>query len=170
MNKTFEGLSFADERHGWAVGWGGVIVHTRDGGKRWEAQNNGFTDRFFRIHFVDDRHGWITGEAGTILHSERRRTELDAAGDRNGGVGLVGPFHLAAGGMGGRRQGAPPSHGRWREALGAPAEGDRGRSGRDFFISPKIGWIVGETGMIFRTDNGGKRWDVQIERYDRQSH
>ena len=31
-------LSFIDERQGWAVGHGGVLLHTEDGGETWALQ------------------------------------------------------------------------------------------------------------------------------------
>ncbi len=31
-------VTFVDERHGWAVGEDGLILHTRDGGQRWQKQ------------------------------------------------------------------------------------------------------------------------------------
>ncbi len=35
------GVSFADEKYGWAVGHGGVILHTQDGGESWVKQFDG---------------------------------------------------------------------------------------------------------------------------------
>src|SRR5690625_2722197 len=32
-------VDFADSKHGWAVGWDTVILHTTDGGKTWHLQN-----------------------------------------------------------------------------------------------------------------------------------
>ena len=34
-------VSFADEQHGWAVGHGGVVLHTKDGGETWVKQFDG---------------------------------------------------------------------------------------------------------------------------------
>lgn len=34
-------VSFASERHGWAVGHGGVVLHSSDGGETWEKQLDG---------------------------------------------------------------------------------------------------------------------------------
>lgn len=34
-------VSFADDQHGWAVGHGGVVLHTKDGGETWVKQFDG---------------------------------------------------------------------------------------------------------------------------------
>ncbi len=38
---TLYGVCFVDLQQGWAVGNGGVILHTADGGKTWERQASG---------------------------------------------------------------------------------------------------------------------------------
>ena len=40
-------VSFADALHGWAVGDGGTILATTDGGATWEPQSSGTTDALF---------------------------------------------------------------------------------------------------------------------------
>jgi photosystem II stability/assembly factor-like uncharacterized protein len=40
---TLTALRFVDARTGWAVGHGGVILHTSDGGKNWQKQVDGET-------------------------------------------------------------------------------------------------------------------------------
>jgi photosystem II stability/assembly factor-like uncharacterized protein len=38
---TLTAVRFADARHGWAIGHGGVILHSRDGGEIWHKQADG---------------------------------------------------------------------------------------------------------------------------------
>lgn len=41
VSSDLTALSFADARHGWAVGHDGVILHSEDGGKTWQLQMDG---------------------------------------------------------------------------------------------------------------------------------
>lgn len=41
VSVSLVGLRFADEREGWAVGHGGVVLHTVDGGQTWSRQLDG---------------------------------------------------------------------------------------------------------------------------------
>src|SRR5437660_307936 len=61
------GVSFVDRSHGWAVGSGGTIVATTNGGATWSAQTSGTTNFLEGVSFVDRRHGWAVGIDGTIV-------------------------------------------------------------------------------------------------------
>ncbi|MCC5856809.1 MAG: hypothetical protein JJT90_01515, partial [Ectothiorhodospiraceae bacterium] len=54
---------------GWAVGDGGTILHTPDGGMNWAAQTSGTTAGLRDLDFVDPLTGWAVGTGGTILHT-----------------------------------------------------------------------------------------------------
>jgi len=72
-NKGFilNSIEFIDGAHLWAVGDGGRILATTDGGKTWCAQNSGVWDDLEGVKFTDARHGWAVGfENGTILRTE----------------------------------------------------------------------------------------------------
>ena len=63
------GVQFRDPGSGWAVGAGGIILKTGDGGKRWKAVASGTTTLLTGVFFADLRQGWAVGANGTILHS-----------------------------------------------------------------------------------------------------
>jgi photosystem II stability/assembly factor-like uncharacterized protein len=62
-------VSFVDARRGWAVGSGGAIFHTSNGGLVWRAQTSGTTTDLFDVKFLDAREGWAVGTNGTLLHT-----------------------------------------------------------------------------------------------------
>ena len=65
-----EGLYFLDPSHGWAVGWSGEILRTRDGGKNWQsaaARNAPWS--LSSVRFRDQKNGWAVGFAGELLRS-----------------------------------------------------------------------------------------------------
>jgi photosystem II stability/assembly factor-like uncharacterized protein len=63
------GVSFTDANTGTAVGQGGTIVRTADGGATWTAQNSGTTKYLFRVSFTDANNGTAVGIEGTILRT-----------------------------------------------------------------------------------------------------
>jgi photosystem II stability/assembly factor-like uncharacterized protein len=59
-----------NENVGWAVGEGGAIVSTTDGGKTWTAnKTTGTTDWMYDVDFVNEQDGFIVGEFSTLLHT-----------------------------------------------------------------------------------------------------
>jgi photosystem II stability/assembly factor-like uncharacterized protein len=46
---------------GWAVGNGGVVLHTADGGVSWEHQSLGSDSQLLDVEFKDAMHGWVAG-------------------------------------------------------------------------------------------------------------
>jgi hypothetical protein len=46
------GVSFTDASTGWAVGFGGTILHTDDGGLTWTPQDSGTTDNLHGVVFL----------------------------------------------------------------------------------------------------------------------
>ena len=59
-------IAFPDATHGWAVGDGGTIIHTADGGKTWAAQDSGVSLALDQVTFADSSRGFIVG-VDTIL-------------------------------------------------------------------------------------------------------
>jgi len=63
---------FTDPENGWAVGDNGTIVHTSDGGTRWNVQ---FSDTIFSLscfHFLNQSMGWVAGyisDNGLLMHT-----------------------------------------------------------------------------------------------------
>jgi len=41
VDVNLTGVAFADERHGWAIGHMGVVLHSNDGGESWQKQLDG---------------------------------------------------------------------------------------------------------------------------------
>ncbi len=66
---TLTGVSFPDAQHGWAVGHGGVILATDNGGQSWHRQDNGkeVDSVYLDVLFLDAAHGFIVGAYGRFL-------------------------------------------------------------------------------------------------------
>lgn len=68
---TFTGVSFPTLTSGTAVGFGGAIVHTDDGGDHWGSQTSGTTRALEAVAFRDTLNGIAVGDLGTILRTDR---------------------------------------------------------------------------------------------------
>ena len=60
---------FADARRGWAVGAGGLVLATDDGGRTWQSRESGTESDLRDVKFLDGREGWAVGGEGTVLHT-----------------------------------------------------------------------------------------------------
>lgn len=59
VGQSFEDVRFTDASHGWAVGAGGLILHTSDSGITWRQQTSGVTVTLHDPVFVDNLWGWV---------------------------------------------------------------------------------------------------------------
>lgn len=71
VSSTLTAVSFADEKHGWAVGHWGAIVHTTDGGETWSIQRlDAQEDRpLFAVHFFNAEEGVAVGLWSLVLRT-----------------------------------------------------------------------------------------------------
>ena len=71
ITTDYHDIYFSDVDTGWAVGQGGTIIHTEDGGDTtWTAQSSGTSLELFHVFFqADGQTGWTVGQSGTLLRS-----------------------------------------------------------------------------------------------------
>jgi len=62
QGNTLTAVRFVDTWNGWAVGEGGSLVHTSDGGATWTQQNSGTTGLIDDVYFTDASNGWAVSE------------------------------------------------------------------------------------------------------------
>jgi photosystem II stability/assembly factor-like uncharacterized protein len=62
-------VDFADAQHGWAVGEGGAIMATTDGGANWSPQDSGTSQWLRGVAATGPQSVWVAGEGGAILHT-----------------------------------------------------------------------------------------------------
>ena len=82
-DQSLMAVQFLDAQTGWAVGYDGHIIATRNSGVTWSNQETGIHDELNAIAFADATHGWAVGEGGTIL-----RTVVPATDVAGGQAGL----------------------------------------------------------------------------------
>ncbi len=67
--RDLKGVFFTDANNGVAVGEGGTILRTTNGGTTWTTQRSGTVNHLCSVFFTDANTGFAVGEAGTILHT-----------------------------------------------------------------------------------------------------
>ncbi|MDR4469078.1 MAG: YCF48-related protein, partial [Nitrospira sp.] len=63
---TLLNIQFQSVQNGWAVGSGGTILRTIDGGKKWKRVTSGTSSLLTSVFFVDPLNGWVAGAAGLL--------------------------------------------------------------------------------------------------------
>lgn len=151
-------LYFVTKTEGWAVGGFGTILHTQNGGGKWEKIKTYSDIHLWGVHFVDTEHGWIVGQEGEIIHTQdggkqwiRQESNVEQplfsvhfVDQMNGWIvgtdGLI--LHTVDGGK------------TWN-----PQKNVLKQSLRDVeFRTVEEGWAVGEEGLILHTIDGGITW------------
>jgi photosystem II stability/assembly factor-like uncharacterized protein len=156
-------------KSGWALGTGGVILHTEDGGVTWSVQRSGIAEHMLSASFLTPRIGWVIGGAGALLNTvdggatwtdlsavpkqllvSTYKHSLDSvvfasaqSGWLTGGDGAI--LHTEDGGGHWTRQDSGTG-----ETLYCAV-----------FPELKSGWIVGSAGTVLHTANGGENWNPQ---------
>ena len=90
LTPDLRAVFFVDEAHGFAVGSGGTILATRDGGASWQAQASGTQVVLMSVHFVSPELGFAVGDRRHDPGDAGWRGELAGAGERHAGSPLVG--------------------------------------------------------------------------------
>ncbi len=65
--QDLKGVYYVDATHGWAVGAGGIILGSADGGATWTPQPSGTTHTLWVARFWTAQRGWAAGDAGTVI-------------------------------------------------------------------------------------------------------
>lgn len=71
VRTTLTGVSFVDERRGWAVGHGGTVLRTTDGGDNWSLQYLApVKDPLLSVWFESANHGFAVGAFGFAMETQ----------------------------------------------------------------------------------------------------
>ena len=159
-------LSFVDTRSGWAAGHGGVIIHTRDGGRSWEVQRQSSPDNnpLFDIQFASPTVGYACGAYGTLLKSTdggNNWSSLSTEADNNyNGLAFLDEDNGYLAGEFGTLLRTRDGGASWEKL-------DVGGFDGSFFgillLTPQKILLSGISGKIMRSDDSGRSWeDVSV--------
>jgi photosystem II stability/assembly factor-like uncharacterized protein len=173
---------FASESVGLAVGDLGRIFHTTDGAKTWEIQTVGTKMPFVAAACIDEKTAFIAGQAGqiaqttdagaswTLLKSGVERQLLDIAfvdGRTGIAVGDYGTIlRTEDGGVTWSKVAVPADTQLPEEYFGIVDPGD--------IVIYSVAWgspntvtVVGEFGVILRSNDGGRSFQSQVSASDK---
>ena len=127
---ALRGVSFRDDKQGFAVGDSALIVRTQDGGAHWDVFNRTYTapkdpeyadlkfeGAAYSVAFADDQHGVIGGEA-RLLRTVDGGQQWQRVAQALDGIAIQ----------------------------------------RVVFVDAKRGWAVGSGATVLRTDDAGEHW------------
>ena len=151
----------AGVRDGWAVGAGGVILRTTDGGATWVSQSSGVLTGLSGVAFADAGDGWAVGAGGVILHTtDGGGTWVSqSSGVLTGlsGVAFADASHGWAVGASGVILATTDGGATWTKQT-SPVTADLGAVA---CTSADDGCAVGAGGVILATTDGGATWTKQ---------
>lgn len=161
---------------GWAVGKNGTILHSTDQGRSWKLQASGTSQAILAVSFADDRVGFVVGSSGTILRTRDGGLswEKQSSGIKDNlfGVWAFSKTEACAVGSFGTLVSTSDGGATWTKYK-FPWEKLIPRLGEEIgglvephlyavhFVTPAIGWIVGEFGLVLHTRDGGQTWTSQ---------
>ncbi len=127
---------FPSAEQGWAVGHGGVVLHSADGGLTWSKQLDGIAEAKMVINQLETQVADVKQQLASAASDQKNQLEnrlqqlqanlSDAQYDQK-----IGP---------------------WKPLLDV------------WFGNDRTGFVVGSYGLIFRTDDGGKTWQNWADR------
>ncbi|HJQ32285.1 MAG TPA: YCF48-related protein [Pyrinomonadaceae bacterium] len=127
---------FVDERRGWAVGSKGALLSTADGGETWELRKPPSEDALRDLFFTDAQTGWVVCERSIFATKEMDEPLSYLLKTADGG-------------------------GSWaRVEVTRGADVDVKLAGVRF-ADAAHGWVYGEMGALFYTQDGGATWTRQ---------
>jgi photosystem II stability/assembly factor-like uncharacterized protein len=168
--ETFENpitsLFFTDSKTGWITGKGGLLAKTEDGGFKWQMIPLFTENTLYDIYFPGDLSGWAVGGKGEIFHTvngiswdrEDSGVESDILA-----VHFVDESYGWACGSNNTiliYQAEEESPGSWvRNTI--ENEFSTMEWSDIFFVSRSTGWIIGESGNVYKSTDGGNIWDKE---------
>ena len=145
----------------WAVGAGGAIVASTDGGATWAAQVSHTGADLNGVAFVNATHGWAVGAGGVIVATTDGGTTWAAQDSRTTADLKAVAFADAstgwAVGAGGVIVATTDGGTTWNSQTSGTGSDLTGVA----FADATHGWAVGAGGVILATTDGGTTWAAQ---------
>ncbi|MGB1295029.1 MAG: YCF48-related protein [Flavobacteriales bacterium] len=152
-------VQFFSDSVGWIVGSNGTLLYSNNRGDSWETKELPTTEYIESVYFVNDSVGWISGSNGLLYKTN------------DGGGNWVNSSFLQPDFLGVIRF--------LNDSIGVVSTEDgiyRTTNGGDswsknssvsmaildiFFINENVGWLCGENGLIYKTENSAESWYLQ---------
>jgi len=159
--QVLNGVAFTSRNVGWAVGAGGTIRHTTNGGTTWTKQTSGTSQTLYGVFFSDAANGWAVGAGGAVRHTADGGSSW--TGQTSGVTQTLYAVYFTdaangwAVGAGGTIRHTTDGGDTWAAQTSNSRQALYGVA----FTDAKSGWAVGGRGTLLRTQNGGAAWAAQ---------
>jgi photosystem II stability/assembly factor-like uncharacterized protein len=182
LRDNLYGVRALSPTEAWAVGNFGVISHTTDAGKTWQAVDSGTQEPLFGVDFADPQHAWAVGKSALVIHTDDagktwtpQRTPLSIE-KHLFKVKAIDPRTAWAVGDWGAIISTKDGGATWQDrSLGVtPVKTEElpGRTSTTItddvilydvsFPDPQHGFICGEFGTLLITSDGGATWTRRV--------
>ena len=154
-------VTFLNENVGYAVGEGGTIIKTINGGINWVPQLSGINDTLFCVNFINENTGTVVGQSGKVIRTINggmnwfpqtcgTTSTLKSVSLINANTGFIVGYNglirkTTNGGLNWFSQTSSTSNNLWSV----------------FSLNASTGWAVGFNGTVRKTTNGGLNWFSQ---------
>ncbi len=125
-------VCFIDQNRGWVTGTNGTLLRTTDGGATWKKISTFTRDTLRDVYFSDEAHGWLLAERDLLKLQTNDEARSYLLKTNDGGI-------------------------TWQRVVVRTPEVNV-RLVRMIFADAQHGWLLGETGIIFGTVDGGAHW------------
>lgn len=158
-DRGLNSIFFTTKKEGWAVGDGGIFLHTEDFGRTWQRksirQYEGYN--FNDIVFVSETEGWIVSDSGLILHTqdggESWQTRKSGTNDPLKTIRFVSPKEGWIVGWKGLILHTTDSGMTWEHQFSPTTKTLNGLS---IVHRDGIPWVAGESGIVLRYERSQK--------------
>ncbi len=154
------GVDFISKTLGWAVGENGTILHTRNGGVKWNAQSHP-THLLYDVCLTMQNHAYVVGDRGAIMQSVDDGANWKAQDSRTAECFSATHFVSHEEGWAAAETGVI-LHTIHSGEIWLPQESNTQQDLLAiFFVDKDYGWAAGSAGEIVHTINGGMTWTPQ---------
>jgi photosystem II stability/assembly factor-like uncharacterized protein len=161
---SFGAVRFLDDHRGVAVGSGGRIFVTDDGGDNWRLAQSG-SSGLSDIDFIDRWDGWAAGTGGVYRTQDGGETwaPMMRSSSENGytwgsAIDFLDSWNGWMVGQSGSVMITADGGATWRRVQTPLAENERPSLWDVCFVDAEHGWVVGEEGTILHTSDRGANW------------
>lgn len=161
----FYGVHFTSDQTGYAVGTGGAIYKTTDGGLTWSSQTSSTTEVLHAVFFVNTNVGYAVGANSTIRKTINGGGSWTTQTSPSPGItfteihfpdpGTPGTGYIV--GSGGTILKTTNGGTNWNLQTSGTSSELQGV----WFTSLSTGYAVGNGGILLYTVNGGTNWNPQ---------
>lgn len=162
VTQTLEGVFAVDSMNVWAVGRGGVILRTTNGGMAWTAQTSGVTSTLQAIYAVNSMTAWAVGLNGVIRKTTDGGTNwgMQTSGTAADLTAIYASDSMNAwvAGKAGTIRSTTDGGTNWGMQTSNTSEDLWSITGTNSTLL----WAAGAGGAIVHTTNGGMAWSAQV--------